>query len=113
MHTHPEQLNRTNLAARRWGIALLAANLIGAVIYVVAASHGWVIRQEREAGLHSVTGEPYIWALSVLPVCAVFFVLDLAWGAFIIVRRQWQTGVFWLLLLPIWLAALAIDFAHH
>ena len=107
-----EQLNRKNLGAR-WGIVLLVANFIGAVVYVAAASHGWVIQQEREVGLHAVTGEPYVWAGSVLPVCAVFFVLNLTWGAFIVVRRQWQSGLFWPLLLPIWLVAIASDFAHH
>jgi hypothetical protein len=66
-----EQLNRRNVGAQRWGIVLLVLNFIGAVVYVVRASNGWVIPRERELGLHSVTGEPYIWALSVLPVCAV------------------------------------------
>ena len=110
---HSEHLNRRNRAAQRWGVVLLAANLIGAVIYVVAASHGWVIPQERAAGLHPVTGEPYIWAGYVLPVCAVFFVLNLTWGALIVARRQWRSGVLWLLTLPVWMVAVAIDFAHH
>jgi hypothetical protein len=64
---HSEQLNRTKLAAQRWSIVLLVLNFIGAVVYVVRASNGWVIPQERALGLHSVTGEPYIWALSVFP----------------------------------------------
>src|ERR1700749_2365950 len=76
---HSEQLNRRNLGAQLWSIVLLVLNLIGAVVYVVRASNGWVIPRERELGLHSVTGEPYIWALSVLPVCAVFLVLSLTW----------------------------------
>jgi len=113
MHTHSEPLNRKNLAARRWGMLLLAANFIGAVIYVVAASQGWVIPQEREVGLHAVTGEPYVWTGYVLPVCAVFFVLNLSWGAYILARKQWRTGILWLSTIPIWLIAVAIDFAHH
>jgi len=113
MHTHSEQLNPKNLAAQRWSVVLLAFNFIGAVIYVVAASHGWAIPQEREAGLHSVTGEPYVWAGYVIPICAVFFVLNLTWGALIITRRQWQSGILWLMTIPIWVVAVAIDFAHH
>jgi len=113
MHRHSERLNGLNLAAQRWSVVLLVFNFIGAVTYVVAASHGWVIPQEREAGLHSVTGEPYVWALYVLPICAVFFVLNLTWGAFIIARRQWRSGFFWLSIIPIWVVAVAIDFAHH
>jgi hypothetical protein len=113
MHTHSEQLTRKNLSAQRWSVVLLAFNFIGAVIYVVAASHGWVIPQEREAGLHSVTGEPYVWAGYVFPICAVFLMLNLTWGAFVLGRKRWQSGIFWLLTIPIWLAAVVIDFAHH
>ena len=113
MHTHSEQLNRKSLAARRWSVILLAANFIGAFIYVIAASQAWVIPQEREAGLHSVTGEPFVWAGFVIPIWAVFFLLNLTWGAFIIARRQWQSGIFWLLTIPVWVVAVAIDFTHH
>jgi len=113
MNTHSGQLNRKNLATQRWSVALLATNVIGAVIYVVAASHGWVIPQERAAGLRSVTGEPYIWAGYVIPIYAAFLLLNLTWGALIIARRRWQSGVFWLLAMPIWVVAVAIDFAHH
>lgn len=99
-------------AARRWDVFLLVLNLIGAVVYVVRASNGWVIPQERELGI-PVTGEPFVWAMSIAPVCAVFLVLNLTWGTFILARKRWQSGVFWLLTIPIWLAALALDFAHH
>jgi hypothetical protein len=110
---HSEQSNRRNVGAQRWGIVLLALNFIGAVVYVVRASNGWVIPRERELGLHSVTGEPFIWALSILPVSAVFLVLNLTWGAFILARKRWHSGIFLLLSIPIWLAAVVIDFAHH
>ncbi len=99
--------------AQRWNVVLLVLNFIGAVIYMAAASNGWVIPQERGLGLHSVTGELYVWALSVFPICAVFLMLNLRWGTFILARKRWQGGVFWLLTIPIWLAAAAIDFAHH
>lgn len=112
---HSEQLNRSILAGQRWSVVLLVLNFIGAVVYVVAASNGWVIPQERALGLHSVTGEPYVWALFVFPVCAVFVVLNLTWGAFILAfaRKRWHSGIFWLLTIPIWLAAVVVDFAHH
>jgi hypothetical protein len=113
MHMHSEQLNCRNLAARRWTVVLLVLNFIGAVVYVVAGSNGWVIPQERELGLHSVTGEPYVWALFVFPIWAVFFMLDLTWGVFIVARKQWRSGTFLLFTIPIWLIAVAIDFAHH
>jgi hypothetical protein len=40
-------------------------------------------------------------------------VLDLAWGAVILARRQWQGGSSWLLAALVWIAAVLIDFAHH
>ena len=114
MHAHSEQLKGKNHATLGWGVVLLTANIVGAVIYVVAASHGgWVIPQERAMGLHSVTGEPLVWALHVFPICVVFFALNVAWGAFILARKQWRTGVLWLSTIPIWLVAVAVDFAHH
>lgn len=100
-----------DISGQRWSSVLLALNLIGAVIYVYRASYGWVLPQER--GLHAVTGEPYIWASAVFPVCFAFFLLNLTWAAFILARKQWRTGVLWLSTIPIWLIAVAIDFAHH
>jgi hypothetical protein len=60
-----------------------------------------------------VTGEPFIWFTAVIPVCAVFFLLSLAWATFVVRRRQWQSGMFLLVTVPVWLLALATDFAHH
>jgi hypothetical protein len=111
MDAHSEQLSRKNVVAQRWGVVLLVLNLVGAVIYVWAASHGWVLPQER--GLHSVTAEPYIWALFVFPVCIVYLVLNATWGAFILARKEWRSSVLWLSIIPIWLVALVIDFVHH
>jgi hypothetical protein len=91
--------------------ALIALNLVGAIVYVCLASRSWAIPQER--GLHSETGEPFVWALSVMPIFAIFFVVNVGWGAFIVVRRQWRRGYLWLLTVLIWLVAAAIDFAHH
>jgi hypothetical protein len=76
-----------------------------------AASHSWIMPQER--GLHSVLGEPFVWAPSVVPICALLFLVDLAWGAFIIARQQWRSGSLWLMTIPIWLIAVIVDFAHH
>ena len=113
MYVHSEQLNRKNVATQLWSVALLMANVVGAVIYVVRASYSWAIPQERAAGVHSVTGEPLVWASAVVPICVLFFVLNMTWGAFILARKHWRTGVLWLSTIPIWLVAVVIDFAHH
>ena len=90
---------------------MLVLNFIGAVIYIIRASNGWVIPQER--GLIPMTGEPYVWFASVMQVCAVFILLNVTWGAFILGRKEWRSGIFWLTTIPIWFLAMAIDFAHH
>ena len=81
--------------ARPGRLALLILNLIGAIVYVALASRSWAIPQE--VGLDSETGEPFVWALSVLPIFAVFSVMNVTWGAFILARRQWRGGSLWLL----------------
>jgi isoprenylcysteine carboxyl methyltransferase (ICMT) family protein YpbQ len=109
--THSEQLNRRNLGAQRWGVVLLVLNFIGAIVYVRLASLSWAIPQER--GLHSQTGEPFVWASAVIPIFTIFFVVNVVWGGLILVRRQWRSGYLWLLTALIWLVAIVIDFAHH
>jgi hypothetical protein len=41
--------------------ALLAANVLGAIAYLAAASPSWAIPDERASGIHSITGEPFVW----------------------------------------------------
>lgn len=98
-----------NFAGSRWSVALLLVNLIGAVLYVLAASHGWVDPRTPDA----VTGEPFIWAAFVVPIWIFFVLLNLTWGALIVFRAQWRSGKVWLLTIPMWAVAAAIDFAHH
>jgi hypothetical protein len=113
-YMNSERSNGKTLPVERCGLVLLALNFIGAVSYVLAASRGgWVDPRLREWGLHSLTGEPYIWAINVLPMWAAFLVLNLIWGGFVAARRQWGSGIWWLATIPVWLAAMVIDFTHH
>jgi hypothetical protein len=96
-----------------WSPTLLALNAMGASAYVFFASHAWVIPQECEAGIHATTGEPFVWFGSIAPVIAVFFLLNLAWGTMILIRRQRNTGRIWLAAAAIWVIAAVIDFSHH
>lgn len=105
-------LARNEFSSRsRWSLVLFSVNVVGAVTYVIAASHSWVIPQER--GLHSTTGEPFVWALFVLPIFAAFALVNLLWGAYICSKRRWQCGYFWLAAAGVWLIAVCVDFAHH
>jgi hypothetical protein len=63
---------------RSRGYVLLTFNLAGAVVCECLASRSWAIPQER--GLHSETGEPFVWAFSVMPVFTIFFVVDVFLG---------------------------------
>jgi hypothetical protein len=95
----------------RWDLALFTVNVLGAITYVIAASRSWAIPQER--GLHSTTGEPFVWALFVVPIFAVFALVNLSWGAYICFSKRWRSGYFWLMTAAGWLIAAWIDFAHH
>ena len=97
----------------KWPLVLLGLNAIGAGAYVLLASRAWVIRQECEAGLNSITGEPIVWFISIAPVIAIFFLLNLGWGTIILKRRQWKIGRMWLTAAAIWIAVTIIDFSHH
>jgi hypothetical protein len=69
----------TSLMLRRKGtLSLLAANVLGAIGYLVAVSLSWAIPEERAAGIQSITGEPFIWALSGWPILALFLLLNLS-----------------------------------
>jgi hypothetical protein len=105
-------LAKMSFMAQPIPLALLLLNVIGAFAYLIRASSAWAIPQERAAGIHSITGEPFVWFLAILPIVAFFIVLNVVWGA-VIVRRQWQAISFWLLTALVWLGAVAIDFAHH
>ena len=102
-----------HISASRLSLTLFIANLLGAIAYVHAASPSWAIPEERAQGVHSVTGEPFIWALGALSIFAGFSLLDFLWGAYICAKRKWQSGYIWLATLVIFLIAVWIDFAHH
>ena len=95
----------------RWNPALLTLNVFGAIIYVLAASRSWAIPQEH--GAVPVSGEPFVWALFVIPIYAVFGLVNVSWGAYILSKRRWRSGYFWLMAAALWLIAIVVDFAHH
>ena len=95
------------------GAVLLLTNVLGCVIYLLGARHAWIIPEEAANGVHSITGEPFVWAAFVLPVWIVFLVINLTWGVTILARRRWPHGRIWLMSGFIWIVAVIIDFAHH
>jgi len=94
-------------------VAIFVANVSGIAVYLLGARHAWVIPEEKANGIHSITGEPFVWAAFVLPVWIVFLVINLAWGSMIVARRRWLDGRIWLMAFFIWIVAVVVDFAHH
>ena len=97
----------------RRNLVLIVINLVGFIGYLRAVFPSWAIPIERENGIHSITGEPLLWALASWPILALFFVLNLSWGAFILFRKRWEECLFWVSALLLWEIALWIDIDNH
>jgi hypothetical protein len=95
--------------------AMVVANIAGALLYLWRASFSWAIPEERAAGITTVTGEPFIWALGVLPVWGAFALVNLAWVVLTLIRREaWRrSAAAGLVVFSCWFVAFWIDFAHH
>jgi hypothetical protein len=103
----------TRISVSTQSMALLFANLIGAIGYVMAASRGgWAIPSERAAGIYVTTGEPFIWFLQIIPIAASFLVMNVVW-VIVLAHRDWRGARYLLMGVLIWLVAITIDFAHH
>jgi hypothetical protein len=97
----------------RLSLILFIANVIGALTYVRAVEPSWVIPEERAAGIHTVTGEPIVWAGAILPFIIGFGLLDAFWGVCLLILKKRRSSYFWLAAAVIWIIAIVIDFAHH
>jgi hypothetical protein len=100
-------------SSRRLNVTLLILNAFGCITYVVRASPSWAIPQERALGIHSITGEPFVWFAGIFPVIVVFTLLDVLWAAYICIKKRWQSSKFWVLSLALWILAITMDFANH
>jgi YD repeat-containing protein len=98
-------------SSRRWDVALFIVNVLGAITYLIAASRVWAIPEEH--GQVPISGEPFVWFFSVVPIFIVFFFANLSWGAYICFKKRWRSGYIWLMVVAVWLIAIWIDFAHH
>jgi hypothetical protein len=92
---------------------MVAANILGMLLYVRLASVTWAIPAERAAGIDSVTGEPFVWAMSVFPVWGTFLLANIIWAIIAHQRGQRINTMSRLVVLMAWVVAVVIDFAHH
>jgi hypothetical protein len=98
------------ISEHRLSLALFVANLMGSLIYVFRSMASWGIPEEHAQGVHSVTGEPFVWAARTWPIFICFGLLNLVW---ILRIRKWRDSYFLVAAATIWLIAMWIDFAHH
>ena len=92
-------------------VAFMAANAVGIVLYLARASFSW--RIPREHGMVPITGEPFVWALAVVPVLGVFLLTNIVWGVVLLSDRESKRGPWWLITAAMWLVAIGIDFSRH
>jgi hypothetical protein len=92
---------------------MLLANVVGVAFYLWGASHGWTDPVERAAGIHSVAGEPLIWAGFVFPIWAVFAILNLIWLVIIGTRKRFTDLIAFAVICPAWVVAIIVDFSQH
>jgi hypothetical protein len=111
-HFQTAQVTRRFQIARRKDAILFVANVLGIFAYLWLGSWTWTPPQERALQVDT-PGDAFVWALSALPVLAMFFVLNIGWGLIVLIRQQWKSGRAWFLVAMIWFIALAIDRAHR
>jgi hypothetical protein len=92
---------------------MVTANVLGTFLYLRLASVAWAIPAERAAGIESMTGEPFLWAMSVFPVCGIFLLANIIWAIIAQQRGQRINTMSRLVVLTAWVGAVVIDFAHH
>ena len=98
------------ISAHRLSSALFITNVIGAITYVLASMASWAIPEELAQGVHSVTGEPFVWATRTWPILICFGLLNLIW---LTRMKKWRDSYLLIAAATIWLIAMWIDFAHH
>ncbi len=108
MHTFVEM--KKYIPAHRLSLAFFITNVIGAIVYLFASMASWAIPEELAQGVHSVTGEPFVWATRTWPILICFGLLNLIWVSRI---KKWRDSYFLAAAAMIWLIAVWIDFAHH
>jgi hypothetical protein len=97
-------------------IAWVAANVVGAALFLAVASISWIEPELAEVPGAS-GGAGIVWGLSALPVFAVCTLLNLVALAWACMARRGQgawpvSSLAWVSVF-VWLAALALDNSRH
>lgn len=94
----------------------LAANIVGACIFLLLASRSWV-GPELANTPGASGGDAFVWFFTAVPILLLFVLFNIAvfvWAG-IARHRQHQWPLSWLswLSVAIWLSAVFVDNAHH
>ena len=108
MHTRLEM--KKYISEHRMSLALFIANVIGSILYVFASMASWAIPEELAQGIHTVTGEPFVWATRTWPIFICFGLVNTFWISRI---KSWRDSYFLFAATTVWLITMCIDFAHH
>ena len=97
-------------------LIFFATNAVGVAIFLFAASNFWVEPELANVPGANV-GSAFGWIAFAAPIPVVFILADVVWTATKIVRANWANRVGYisicLTVLALWVAAYALDNAHH
>jgi hypothetical protein len=110
----PEQISSLSVDFRTH--LFVVVNTIGSVLYLFAASSGWVEPEVADIP-GAAGGGALVWFLVAVPVFLVFFLGNIGVFVWSCVHRYRRGAWFlsrWGLLVPlIWLLAVVLDFSRH
>ncbi|MCS0585186.1 hypothetical protein NX784_26740 [Massilia pinisoli] len=96
---------------------LIAVNFFAVVLYLAAASSGWV-EPELESIPGASGGGAMVWFLLAVPIFLLSFLGNVVSLVFAVIRR-FRTGCWniawwaWPAVLGLWVLAVAFDFSRH
>ncbi len=95
-------------------VLMLVLNLVGVTSYLCfVAVFIWLSPKERAMGVDYYAGDSVVWFMFVVPVFAIYLILNCIWAGFIIAYRYSKGRLYWRLTALVWIVAVIIDYAHH
>lgn len=97
-------------------LKFLIANCIGVALYLYGASFGWV-EPELQDVPGAAGGGAVVWGMFAIPVFLAFLLGNLVSLCWVCLRRLragiWAVSAWGLLVLPLWICAIWLDFSRH
>lgn len=99
-----------DIAWRTLDVCLVAINALGIGWYLLSASKLWPSPGEKEAGAGAAFGDSFYWAFYILPIIAVFWLVDIGWQLTLKLKGRGKFPVYCLYsAVALWGAALLFD----